>query len=276
MKTRLLPWQHFAVHVSEGPAIKTVTHWVPIIEHWPWWIYSIKPEGSNWAYHLEEDYRTSEWWVWPLLCWKWVTWPSFSGIHRHFIEEQNFWNSTYTKMDMTSLNNASHFVAFLKYAKCKWTHVWNRNRLTDIENRLVVARGEGGMNWDLGISRCKLQYTEWINNKVLRDSTGNYIQYPGINHNEKNMQKCVCVYKWITLLYSRNLHNIVNQLYCNKISEENECAKVCSWLDVEKVGWESSAAKVSFDDLFPGPHEGLHFASLLLLMSFTTFETVKA
>ena len=64
-----------------------------------------------------------------------------------------------------------------------------------IENRLVVARREGGMDWDLGISRCKLQYIEWINNKVLWDSTGNYIQYPGINHNEKNMQKCVCVYK---------------------------------------------------------------------------------
>ena len=59
----------------------------------------------------------------------------------------------------------------------------------------MVARREGGMDWDLGISRCKLQYIEWINNKVLWDSTGNYIQYPGINHNEKNMQKCVCVYK---------------------------------------------------------------------------------
>ena len=39
---------------------------------------------------------------------------------------------------------------------------------------------------------------------------------------EKNMKKnvcvCVCVYvyNWITLLYSKNEHNIVNQLYINK------------------------------------------------------------
>ena len=63
----------------------------------------------------------------------------------------------------------------------------NRNRLMDIENRLVVAKGEGagrGMEWEVGISRCKLLYIEWINNKVLL-YTGNYIQYPMINHNGK-------------------------------------------------------------------------------------------
>ena len=47
--------------------------------------------------------------------------------------------------------------------------------------------GEGvGEGWigSLGlISRCKLLHIEWINNKVLLYSTGNYIQYPGINHN---------------------------------------------------------------------------------------------
>ena len=50
----------------------------------------------------------------------------------------------------------------------KWTYLQNRNRLTDIENRLVVAKGEesgGGKYWDLGISRCKLLYIGWINNK---------------------------------------------------------------------------------------------------------------
>ena len=33
--------------------------------------------------------------------------------------------------------------------------------------------GEGGMDWESGISRCKLLYIEWINNKVLLYSTGN-------------------------------------------------------------------------------------------------------
>ena len=39
------------------------------------------------------------------------------------------------------------------------------------------------MDWEYGIGRCKLLHSEWINNKVLRYSTGNYIQYPMINHN---------------------------------------------------------------------------------------------
>ena len=58
----------------------------------------------------------------------------------------------------------------------------------DTENRLVVAKGEGGregMDWESGISRCKLLYIEWINNKDLLYSTGNYTQYPVINHNGK-------------------------------------------------------------------------------------------
>ena len=49
--------------------------------------------------------------------------------------------------------------------------------------------GGGGMEWEFGISRCKLLYTGWINNKVLLHSTGNYIQYPVINHNGKEYEK---------------------------------------------------------------------------------------
>ena len=89
-----------------------------------------------------------------------------------------------------------------------WTYLQNRNRLTDTENRLVVAKREGsgrGMEWEVGISRCKLLSLEWVNNMVLLYSTGNYIQYPGINHNGKEYEKeCVRTYNWVTLLYSRN------------------------------------------------------------------------
>ena len=56
----------------------------------------------------------------------------------------------------------------------------------DLENRLVVAKEEQeGKDWEFGISRCKLLYIGWINNKVLLYSTGNYIQYLVINHNGK-------------------------------------------------------------------------------------------
>ena len=51
------------------------------------------------------------------------------------------------------------------------------------------GEGRGGMEWEFGVSRCKLLYIEWINNKVLLYSTGNYIQYPVINHNGKEYEK---------------------------------------------------------------------------------------
>ena len=54
-----------------------------------------------------------------------------------------------------------------------------------MEKRLVVAKGASGMDWDFGVNRCKLLHSEWIDNKVLLYSTGNYIQSLGIDHEEK-------------------------------------------------------------------------------------------
>ena len=56
----------------------------------------------------------------------------------------------------------------------------------------MAAKGEaggGGMEWEFGISRCKLVYIEWINNKGLLFSTGNYIQHLAVNHNGKEHEK---------------------------------------------------------------------------------------
>ena len=59
---------------------------------------------------------------------------------------------------------------------------------SDTENRPVVAKeeeGGRGMDWEFGVSRCKLLHLEWVNNKVLLCSTRNYIQSPDLDHNEK-------------------------------------------------------------------------------------------
>ena len=51
----------------------------------------------------------------------------------------------------------------------------------DKENRLAVAKWEGVgrvVEWEVGVSRCKLLYPKGINNKVLLYSTENYIQCP--------------------------------------------------------------------------------------------------
>ena len=64
---------------------------------------------------------------------------------------------------------------------------------------LTTSQGEGsrerGMDWEFGVDRYKLLYIEQINNKVLLYSTGNYIQYPVINHNGKEY---IYIYIYIT------------------------------------------------------------------------------
>ena len=94
----------------------------------------------------------------------------------------------------------------------------------------MVAKGEGGeggKDREFGINRCKLLYIGWINNKVLLYSTGNYIQYPLLNHNGKEYEKeyiYIYIYVYIHIYKTESLcctaaikHNIVNQLYFNKI-----------------------------------------------------------
>ena len=65
------------------------------------------------------------------------------------------------------------------------------------------VEGGTGMDWDFGISRCKLLHLEWVSNEVPCYSVCVCV--------------CVCVrvYHWVTLLYSRNWHNTVNQRNCN-------------------------------------------------------------
>ena len=71
-------------------------------------------------------------------------------------------------------------------------NICKRKRLRDVQVRPEVAkgrRGGRGMHWEFEIRRCKLLHIEWINNKVLLYSTGNYFQYPVINHNGKECEK---------------------------------------------------------------------------------------
>ena len=88
-----------------------------------------------------------------------------------------------------------------------WNLKYNTNELiykteTDSQTEKTAFHCQGGgggdgegMEWEFGISRCKLLYTEWINNKVLLYSARNSIQYPVINHNGKEYEKaCMYVY----------------------------------------------------------------------------------
>ena len=47
----------------------------------------------------------------------------------------------------------------------------------------------GGKCWEFGVSSYQLLHLGWINNTVLLCTIGNYLQYPEINHNGKNIKK---------------------------------------------------------------------------------------
>ena len=52
---------------------------------------------------------------------------------------------------------------------------------------MVAKKRRGGRekDWEFGISKGKLLYIAWKNNKVLQYSTGKYIQYFVMNHSGK-------------------------------------------------------------------------------------------
>ena len=66
----------------------------------------------------------------------------------------------------TEKKQASYDIIYmhkLKKKLYKWTYLQNRNRLTDLENKLMVTRREGrqaGTDWELWIDMYTLLYLE--------------------------------------------------------------------------------------------------------------------
>ena len=58
-----------------------------------------------------------------------------------------------------------------------------------IENKFMVTRGWGGINWEIGIDIYTLLYIKYITNKNLLYSTGNCTQYCVITYNGRECKK---------------------------------------------------------------------------------------
>ena len=82
----------------------------------------------------------------------------------------------------------------------------NGLNLTKYFQGIRFFKDGGGMEWEVGLSRGKLECMEGIINKILLYSTRNYTQCPMINYNGKEyvFKKCLYMCNGITLLYSRN------------------------------------------------------------------------
>ena len=99
----------------------------------------------------------------------------------------------------------------------------SRQQICDCQRGRRRRRGDV----EFEISRRKLSHKERWMTRLLY-STGKNIQYPGINHNGKNMKKNI--YICITeSLCCRNQHNTVNQLYFNKTIFLKRSMKTKNW-----------------------------------------------
>ena len=98
-----------------------------------------------------------------------------------------------------------------------WGHTW---RVSYIQ--IHGYQGEGwveGIVRELGMNMYTLLYLKWITSKVLLYNTGNSLCLMLCNNlnGEKNLKKnkYMYMYNWITLLYTWNYQNFVNQLCSN-------------------------------------------------------------
>ena len=104
---------------------------------------------------------------------------------------------TWMQLETITLSEVSQkeknkYHRYHSYVYSKIWHKWTNELIYETElgyrEQTGVAKEEGGgrgMEWKVGVIRCKLLYLEWIKNKFLLYITGNYIQYPVIDHKGK-------------------------------------------------------------------------------------------
>jgi len=105
----------------------------------------------------------------------------------------------------TATQNPSH-VCNLHHGS--WQH-WIFKPLNRARDQTCILMDTSGIRFPCASTGTPYFYCSMV---LLRNNiTGNYIQSFVI---EDNMRKrmCVCVCNWVTMLYSRNRQNIVNQL----------------------------------------------------------------
>ena len=63
------------------------------------------------------------------------------------------------------------------------------------------------MDWEFGVSSCKLLCLEWISNEFLLYYTGNYIQSLGIGYDGREYEKkCIYMCDWVTSIQQKLAH----------------------------------------------------------------------
>ena len=88
-----------------------------------------------------------------------------------------------SELSQKEKENTMLYYLFFESKNLNMTQMITEQKLTDMENRLVIVKlGGNGIDWKFGVHRCKLFCLEWVSNEVLLYSTGNYIHSLGYTH----------------------------------------------------------------------------------------------
>ena len=83
---------------------------------------------------------------------------------------------------------------------------FHRNEIHALGEQICGCQGEEGrgrgMDWEFGVSRCKLLPLEWISNEILLYSTGNYIQSLMMEHDNVRKKRILLFESKFIFLFS--------------------------------------------------------------------------
>ena len=86
-------------------------------------------------------------------------------------------------------------------------NISTEKKLMALENRIVVAKGEGvGWTGSMGLIDAKLLHLEWISNEILlysRATISSHLRWSMMENDmrRRRMSRCIC--DWVILLYSQ-------------------------------------------------------------------------
>ena len=148
---------------------------------------------------LQLKNKFKKWWITVFFSW-----------NLYNIAHQLYFNFLKKKRWSKSEGQISYNTGYMwNFKKMAQIYVQNKNSVTDVENKLKVARGwsRWRINWETGIDIYTLLYTKWITNKDSLYSTENSTQYSVMTYMGKKSKKgrYMYMYNWFTLLFhSRN------------------------------------------------------------------------
>ena len=141
------------------------------------------------------------------------------NLHDNPKMSNNIWIFSILKINYLT-NTIWHHLYMESRMWHKWTYLQNRNRLRDMETDLWLPRGRQREQDGLGICGRYMQTITFSLDKqwgpIVQHRELHPISWDRTWRKILREKECTYMYDWVTMLYSINWYNTVNQLYSNK------------------------------------------------------------